>query len=103
MARYHFERALRLGGAKGKDYSRGLHEVPEDHEKDPAFLKYVGLGKISEPTPQEVKSAMSHKDKAEALLKKLTGKGVPVAAPVSVDPAAVVEEKPVAKKKSGKK
>jgi hypothetical protein len=58
MNRYQFHQAVHIAG---KDFSRGIHEVSEKAEYDPTFLKYVGLGLITEadakakpPTPQSI-------------------------------------------------
>lgn len=48
---YELKQALHLGayeGKRGKDYRKGVHDLPESVENDPRFLKYVGCGYIVE-------------------------------------------------------
>lgn len=102
---YQFHQAVVL---KGKHFGLGLHEVSEVLENDPHFLKYVGVGYITEPNGMPPAAHQSVKEKAEALLNKLReGKvknspgPVPVKAEEPVAPV-VVEESPVEEEEEAK-
>lgn len=57
-----------------KDYSRGVHEVPEAAETNPVFLKYVQLGLIVEADVSKVITQASLQDRAKKLHAKLLKK-----------------------------
>lgn len=58
MNRYQFHQAVHIAGT---DFRRGVHEVSEKVEYDSTFIRYVGLGLITEadaktdpPSPQSI-------------------------------------------------
>lgn len=53
----------------GKDYKKGVHDVPKEALKDPYFLKLVELGEVFE-APQAPKKEDT-KARSESLKKKL--------------------------------
>ena len=127
--RYQFKQAVHIAnkdGKNGKDYARGLHEVPEDHEYSPMFIKFVGLGLIVEPEQSVLIAAETPKQRAEKLHNRIIAEAnakaskkqpvvpVPSAPAAPVEPvkteveaseveASKEEEKPSAEKKSKKK
>lgn len=67
--KYVIKRACHLAG---KDYYRGTHELPEEAENDPQFLKMVGSGLIEEAEEAKVISAATLGEKARKMLDKVT-------------------------------
>lgn len=92
--RYQFKQSVSI---QKKDYRVGVHEVSENVEYDPTFIKYVEKGLIVEAESQKVISTESAKEKAEKLhetlvkrrdAKKAAGKPkAPVAPSKATDPA----------------
>lgn len=88
---YKFNNAVHLNG---KDYTQGVHEVPEDAENHRDFLHFVDAGYITDvdavrevvvqETPRE-RSARLH---ARILAKKVA----PVAAPVKAKTGPSIDE-----------
>ena len=55
--RVHFKQAVHLRGkdSKGRDYSPGVHEVPDDHLQSPFFNKLLQAGLVTS-TSADVKT-----------------------------------------------
>lgn len=90
---YHFNQSLHVAG---KDFPRGNHEVPEKCENHPHFLKYVGLGWVTEVAPVEVITAQSQQAKGAALLDRLVKKADAKKAKESVPEVPADPQPPVA-------
>lgn len=60
----------------GKTYARGIHEVPEDVENHPYFMKLVESGLVVETDKEEEPQLVSHQERMEKLRARL--KDMPV-------------------------
>lgn len=78
---YNFKQSVHIAG---KDFPRGNHEVSEKYENDPHFLKYVGLGWITESSKSV--TIQSDRERSDILLNRLVKKS---------DEKKVSTEKPV--------
>lgn len=104
---YQFNKSVHLCG---KDYLRGIREVPETVESHAHFLKYVSLGFIVSCDASKVVNTDSPKERSEKLLNTLIDRRKPKAPKVEVkaeEPVKVEESLPeipkesVIKKKKG--
>lgn len=69
---YQFKQAVHFGG---KDYLRGVHDVPEAVEYDPNFIKYVGAGLIVDAeAPAKAITLESSHDRSKRLHEHLVKK-----------------------------
>lgn len=90
---YLFKQAVNFCG---KDYHRGVHEVPEAVEYDPHFLKFVGAGLIEEAQEDKVISPASIVDRNkrlhEELLKRAAAKKAAAAKPAEEEAEEKADE-----------
>jgi hypothetical protein len=68
---YFLKQAVHLGG---KDYQRGINELPEKAENDPFFLKCINSGLVTEVEPAKVVAMESFQDRQKKLADKLIAK-----------------------------
>lgn len=68
-----FNQAVHLKGktVKGKDYSRGVHEVHEEHLADPHFHKLVKAGLVEDGEAAKVVAPASLQERQRMLADKL--------------------------------
>lgn len=68
---YFLKQAGHFGG---KDYQRGVNDLPEKAENDPFFLKCVGAGLITEVDAPKIVSTETLQDRQKKLLNRLIAK-----------------------------
>lgn len=89
--RYQFNSSVSIDK---KDFLRGIHEVPEKIENHPHFLKYVGLGIITDPDQSKITSTVTEEQRRKTLLDRVMAKGKKPSTPVA--PSQVPEATPAA-------
>ena len=87
---------------EGTTYPAGPNEIPDEKLKTPDFVEHIKAGHITEPPP-EVKhpTPVSNKERADALLAKVTGKAKKDLA--GGDDEAPADESPAPKSKNKNK
>lgn len=86
-----FKQAVHLKGktVKGKDYSRGVHEVCEEHLADPHFHKLVKAGLVEDGEAAKVVAPLSLQERQKQLAEKLAPKPkAPIPPKEELPPAA---------------
>jgi len=74
MGWYQIKQSVRLGdkkGVKGKDYKKGVRELPEDIESDPTFLQYVKCGWIVDAEKPSAPVAVNSAEAAKKTLARI--------------------------------
>ncbi len=72
--RVRFHQAVHLKGKtpkKGKDYSRGVHEVPEEHLADPHFHRLIKAGLVDDGEAPRGVAPASFQERQQRLADKL--------------------------------
>jgi hypothetical protein len=107
---YLFKQAvsIRPKGHTPKNFSRGVHAVPEAYEYDAHFLKYVSVGYIAE-APKQPRTVASLEDRNQKLYDSIIArkrKTAPAEPPAEQKPEAKEEpflDEDSEEKKPGKK
>ncbi len=68
---YHFKQSVQI---QNHDYRRGIHEISEDVEGDPYFLKLVKAQLVVEADAPKIVSAVSQQERTKKLLDRLMGR-----------------------------
>lgn len=96
--RYHFKQSVHLNK---KTYGLGTHEVPEDVESHPYFLKMVKAGSVVEGEPEESTIKLeSPEERSKRLYQRLLSRRKPVKAPEPKSGKPLAESEAEAEAKS---
>lgn len=92
--RVKFNQAVHLtgpDGKKGKDYSRGIHEVPAEHLQHPFFHKLIKAGMAVDAEAMPIVSNLTIQERQKMLAERLAPKSTAI---VQAEPEAAEESVP---------